>query len=79
MRNVTLELHDLVEKYFGKIVVTPWFDVHDPSGLYESFIMWDENINEPEFVWQLNNYDLFANDEWYDWFVRNGGDTRLIK
>lgn len=72
------ELHDLVEKYFGKIRITEYHDVYDPSGLYESFLNWDEDINEPAFVYQLNNYDLFAEDEWYNWFVRYGGDTRLI-
>lgn len=78
MSAASRELHDLVEEYFGKIVITEYYDVYDPSGLYESFLNWDEDINEPAFVYQLNNYDLFVEDAWYDWFVRHGGDTRLI-
>ena len=78
MSAASRELHDLVEEYFGKIRITEYYDVYDPSGLYESFLNWDEDINEPAFVHQLNNYDLFVEDEWYDWFVRHGGDTRLI-
>ena len=72
------ELKRLIEDYFGPVVVND-YEVYDESGLLESFMNWDEDINEPYFIRQLMNYELLDDPVWYDWFVRHGGNPKLIE
>jgi hypothetical protein len=69
------ELHALVEEWYGKISITEYGDVYDPSGIWESFMNWDERINDPSFTRQLYDRDLLCDPEWMSWFVDNGGDV----
>lgn len=60
--DATMDLLDIMRDWKGT----------DAYGIVESFIAWNENVNEPHFLNQVYNYDLMY--ELQDWFVDNGGD-----
>jgi len=66
------ELYDLVNDYFGR-------NSYEAESILETFFAYNYDVNEPEFVWQLNQRELLLDREWEDWFLRNGGDERLIE
>lgn len=44
----------------------------DAYDIVESFINWGENVNNPDFLYEIYNYELMEVLE--DWFIDNGGD-----
>lgn len=66
------ELYDLANDYFG-------LNSYEADSILETFFAYNFDVNEPEFVYQLNQRELFFEGEWEDWFLRNGGDERLIE
>tara|TARA_R110002012_G_scaffold308001_1_gene513911 strand:- start:776 stop:1015 length:240 start_codon:yes stop_codon:yes gene_type:complete len=59
------ELWDILQDWKGT----------DIYSLYETFLAFGEDINSPDFLELVYQYDMMEDLE--DWFVDNGGDLTL--